>query len=151
MNEYPDTSFLCAVYRVQPNYIEAQAYRSTLTVPLPYTSLLEFEFLQATHLQVFLHAGDRTKGFSLQQANKIIGDWEFDCSTGLNQKFLYDAEAVNKYALSLSSLHTAHGGHRSLDVLHVATAVHLGAKVFLTFDARQKALAKIAGLKVPFK
>ncbi len=39
-------------------------------------------------------------------------------------------------------------GHHAFDVLHVATALHLGAKVFLTFDANQK-LAEAEGLKVP--
>ncbi len=34
-------------------------------------------------------------------------------------------------------------------VLHVATAVHLGAKEFLTFDRRQKKLAELIGLNVP--
>jgi len=33
-------------------------------------------------------------------------------------------------------------------VLHVAAALALGAKVFYTFDTRQKALATAAGLKV---
>ena len=35
---------------------------------------------------------------------------------------------------------------RSLDLLHVAAAVSLGAKKFLTCDARQLALARAAGL-----
>jgi predicted nucleic acid-binding protein len=37
-------------------------------------------------------------------------------------------------------------GTRSLDVLHVATAVTLGAKHFVTYDERQGALAKVVGL-----
>ena len=40
------------------------------------------------------------------------------------------------------------GGHRSLDVLHVATALHLGAREFLTFDANQRKLAAAEKLKV---
>jgi predicted nucleic acid-binding protein len=35
-----------------------------------------------------------------------------------------------------------------MDTLHVATALHLGAKEFLTFDARQSKLAAAEGLKV---
>ena len=150
MTDYPDTSFLCAVYRVQANHHEAKAYRLTLSDPLSYTSLLEFEFLQATRLQVFLHSGDRTKGFSQHQADRIVADWEADIAAGLVQQVGYDAEAVNKLARVYSDLYTTRGGHRSLDLLHVATAIHLGARKFLTFDARQKALAKSVGLKVPF-
>jgi len=39
-------------------------------------------------------------------------------------------------------------GYRAFDVLHVATALTLSARVFLTFDGDQAALAKAAGLKV---
>ena len=38
---------------------------------------------------------------------------------------------------------------RSFDILHVAAAIHLGAKEFLTFDANQRKLAEAEGFKVP--
>jgi len=34
-----------------------------------------------------------------------------------------------------------------VDVLHVATAVELGLRIFVTFDSRQRQLASAAGLK----
>jgi predicted nucleic acid-binding protein len=34
------------------------------------------------------------------------------------------------------------------DILHVATALHLGADEFLTFDGNQKTLAEAEGLTV---
>ena len=151
MIEYPDTSFICASYRIQANHDEAVAYKRAMKEPLHFTSMLEFEFLQATIYQVFVHTSDSTKGFRRQLAEHICGQWHFDCATGVNVKVAYGPEAVTKLALAYSDLHTRHGGHRALDILHVATAVHLGARTFLTFDARQKALAKSAGLKVPFK
>lgn len=40
-------------------------------------------------------------------------------------------------------------GVRNLDILRVASALVLGAGEFWTFDTRQDALAKAAGLKVP--
>ena len=46
----------------------------------------------------------------------------------------------------LSENHTAALGVRSLDLLHVAAAVSLSAKAFLTCDGRQLALARAAGL-----
>ena len=49
----------------------------------------------------------------------------------------------------LSAAHTRKGGHRTLDVLHVATAMHLKAEIFLTLDGGQATLAKAVGLKVP--
>jgi predicted nucleic acid-binding protein len=40
------------------------------------------------------------------------------------------------------------GGHRAFDVLHVATALHLGVRDFLSFDAGQRRLATNTKLKV---
>jgi len=40
------------------------------------------------------------------------------------------------------------GGHRSFDVLHVATALHLGVREFLTFDANKRKLDAAEKLKV---
>ena len=51
-------------------------------------------------------------------------------------------------AEALSAAHTEALGTRAVDVLHVASAAALGAKDFYTCDARQKALAVKAGMKV---
>jgi predicted nucleic acid-binding protein len=51
-------------------------------------------------------------------------------------------------AETISKRHTITNGHRSLDNLHVATALHLGAREFLTFDANQRKLAAAEKLKV---
>jgi len=46
----------------------------------------------------------------------------------------------------ISAQHTIGGGHRFLNVLHVATALHLGAVEFLSCDANQRTLALAEGL-----
>lgn len=56
--------------------------------------------------------------------------------------------AVLKRAADLSREFTPKLGTRSLDVLHVASALELGLKRFVTFDTRQRQLALAAGLKV---
>jgi len=50
-------------------------------------------------------------------------------------------------AAELSQRHTPKLGTRSLDVLHVACALELKLRHFLTFDRRQQQLATAAGLK----
>lgn len=55
---------------------------------------------------------------------------------------------VHRLAEALSKRHTSAGGHRAFDVLHVATALHLGAREFLTFDANQRNLVAAEKLKV---
>ena len=146
---YTDTSFLCSLYRKQVHTPMAIAYREAMDEPLFYTSLLEFEFLQSIELQVWLHSQDRTKGYHRAEAVRMIADWEADAASGVNVLVPFDMSAVLRLARSLSGRHTATGGHRTLDVLYVATAVHLGAGTFLTFDARQRDLAHHADLDVP--
>lgn len=56
---------------------------------------------------------------------------------------------VHSIAETLSATHTMKGGHRPMDIIHLATAKHLGLKHFLTFDENQRQLAEIEGIKVP--
>ena len=53
-----------------------------------------------------------------------------------------------RYAEKLVETHTALTGVRSLDILHLASALMLGASDFVTFDKRQAALAGRVGLRV---
>jgi len=145
---YADTSFLCSIYRTQEHSAAADRLRLALDEPLHFTSLLEFEFLQAIELQVWLHSNDRTRGYGRREADGMVAAWVDDVSSGLNRLVPMDIDAVLRLSKSLSIQTTAKGGHRTMDVLHVATAVHLGAKKFLSFDGRQRALAEHAGLKV---
>jgi hypothetical protein len=55
--------------------------------------------------------------------------------------------ATLKRASEISRARTRALGCRTLDVLHVATAVELGLRVFVTFDRRQRQLAKSCGLR----
>jgi predicted nucleic acid-binding protein len=54
---------------------------------------------------------------------------------------------VFRTAIALADRHVPHLGVRTLDTLHVASALELKAERFWTFDDRQKKLAKAVGLK----
>lgn len=56
--------------------------------------------------------------------------------------------AALQRAADLSRTHAPKLGCRSLDVLHVSTALELGLSDFVTFDQRQRQLALAVGLKV---
>jgi hypothetical protein len=73
---------------------------------------------------------------------------EDDVATGIWELPVCDLAEVFSRAESLSRKHSAALGTRSLDVLHVATALELGAVHFVTADVRQAKLAKAAGLRV---
>jgi predicted nucleic acid-binding protein len=55
--------------------------------------------------------------------------------------------ALNRASL-LSRQYSRTLGTRSLDVLHVASALELGSRTFISFDRRQQNLVKAVGLKL---
>ncbi|MEN3939903.1 type II toxin-antitoxin system VapC family toxin [Prosthecobacter sp. SYSU 5D2] len=146
---YPDTSYLCALYREQNNTELALAYDEQMTAPLQVSTLLEFEFRQAVRLQVWLNDQDRSKGYRQDEADRMLADWEIDIAAGHIRIVPVDMDAVLRMAEHLSQTHTYRTGNRTLDILHVATALHLSAQAFLTFDDRQRKIARAAGLQAP--
>jgi len=117
--------------------------------PLPVTSLLLFEFRQSVRLQVFLRAQDRRKGFPKGEGEAMLRDLRADLATGVIAVVPVDWTEVHSLAEMLSAKHTETAGHRFADLLHVATALQLGAEQFLTFDANQRKIARAEGMKTP--
>ena len=149
MSCFPDTSFLCALYRTQVNSARADQFMVGLSGALSVSSLLLLEFRQSVRLQIRLHLNDRSKGFPQMQGQQMLSDLQIDLNAGLLSTIPVDWSAVHQRAEALSSAHTTAAGHRLADILHVATALHLGATEFLTFDVNQKRLAEAEGLVVP--
>lgn len=149
MTDYPDTSFLCALYRLQVNSPEAAKHFAALPGPLEVTSLLLYEFRQSVRFQVRLHRKDAGKGFAKSDGAKMLGDLKSDLAGGALVVRPAPWPEIHATAERLSERHTETHGHRALDILHVATALELGAKHFLTFDRNQKKLAETEGLIVP--
>jgi predicted nucleic acid-binding protein len=145
---FPDTSFLCSVYRTQEHSARADAFMAQRTGPVPVSSLLLLEFRQSLRLQVRLHTKDKTKGFTKAEATQMLRDLQSDLRTKVLEILPVDWAAVHQTAEELSERYTESNGHRLADILHVATALHLGADGFLTFDANQKKLAQAEGLVV---
>jgi predicted nucleic acid-binding protein len=149
MSCFPDTSFLCALYRTQVNSTRADQFMAGLSGALGVSSLLLLEFRQSVRLQIRLHLIDRTKGFQQAEGRQMLNDLQIDLNAGLLAPLPVDWSAVHQRAEALSAAHTIAAGHRLADILHVATALHLGVTEFLTFDANQKILAEAEGLVVP--
>ncbi|MFZ4115903.1 MAG: hypothetical protein ACOYK6_04155 [Chthoniobacterales bacterium] len=55
---------------------------------------------------------------------------------------------VHSLAERLSAKHAFTHGYYTLDVLHIATAIHIDATTFISFDQKQRILAKKEGLRV---
>ncbi len=146
---FSDTSFLCAIYREQSNSSLADFLRKGIPDPLPVSSLVLFEFRQSVRLQMRLHRHNLELGFGSREGQAMLRDLQSDLSTGVVEVAPADWAGVFSLAEMLSAKHTERGGHRFADILHVATALQLGAAAFWTFDSNQRALAEAEGLSVP--
>jgi predicted nucleic acid-binding protein len=140
---YCDSSFIVSLYSDE-GALSAEATRLAArweTAPLlsPYT---ELEVVNAFLRKVFESPDDEPRvRLWLDRFQRDYREGILEVQHGNHAVILRDARA-------LSLKYTPAGGHRSLDLLHVASAKVLGVKKFLSFDARLNALAKREGLKV---
>ena len=88
-------------------------------------------------------------GITQEQGEAILRDLRADLASGVIAVVPVDWTEVHNLAETLSSKHTESGGHRFADLLHVATALQLGAENFLTSDPNQRAIARAEGMKAP--
>lgn len=136
-----DTSFLFSLYLRDIHSEAAQAHLAEAGQPLRLSPLNEYELGNALRLAEFrglLPAGNTEHCLESLAKDQLLGRWRHS-EIPLNDIL---AEAAR-----LSSLHTATGGHRAFDILHVAHARLAKPKLFLSFDANQLRLAKAVGLR----
>lgn len=149
MIAYPDTSFLRALYRLQANSPEAASHFAKMPEPLHVASPLLFEFRQSIRWQSYLHTKDRTKGFGRVSGQAALAKLQANISAGAVVVVPVEWADIASIAERLSAQYTWTEGYRGFDILHVATALHLGATEFLSFDAGQRKLAASEGFKLP--
>src|SRR5207302_11395481 len=115
--------------------------RAESELPVFLTSLGELELTNAIALRAF------RKELTRSQVKQALTLFHRDISSGVY--FLKPlASTVFDRALQLVRKRTVKLGTRTLDVLHVASALDLHIRAFYTFDRRQTGLAKAVGLRV---
>jgi predicted nucleic acid-binding protein len=141
---YLDTSFLVSLYTSDANSAAAAAYIHRADLPFPLTPFGEVELTNAIELRIFrreiIAAQAKT---ALEKLASHIADGVFHV--------VPVPVAMYDVARELSRNHTAALGARTLDILHVASALVLETKSFYTFDRRQAQLARAAGLATPVR
>ncbi len=142
MIPYFDTGVIAKWYVPEANSAAALALRAKFKPPCILTPLHRLELTTAWHLKVF------RKEVSLTAAAQAASDLQADINGGVWLMPPLDFEEVFACAERLSRVHAPQLGTRTLDILHVAAAVELGATHFVTGDKRQAALGKAAGMKV---
>lgn len=137
-----DTSFLFSLYGNDANTPRAVTWMKSKCTALTLTSLAEYELGNALRFAEFRGA------IAPGEAALFWAQFEADKASGRIQIHLCNLADVIEEAKRLSATHTLSGGHRSFDILHVASALMMKAQRFLTFDENQKKLAKAEGLVV---
>jgi predicted nucleic acid-binding protein len=141
-NLYVDPSALLKLYLQEPESRAMAAWRARVSGPLVITHHGRIELINAIGLAAFRGLiNERVFHDALAAL-----DEDFEQGRYLQADLLW--RATLKRAADLARRFTRSLGCRSLDVLHVASAVELQLRVFVTFDERQRELARAARLKV---
>lgn len=142
MNAYFDSGVLVKNYCEEADTAKAISLIIAEQLPLPITRLQEAEVRNALRLKLFRNEITKSE---LDQALKLL---DTDLREGRFEKCPHTENGIYRRAEHLSRLHTSEIGARMLDILHVAAALEIGSTRFISFDQRQRAIAKKAGLKV---
>ena len=139
---YPDSSFLVSLHRADAKQAGAHSYMAAHPQPLIFTPLHRIEVRNAFRNLAAL--GEISEEDCRAAFRRIDDD--------LREEILVHTPIawphIFRRADELSEAHAGRHGQRTIDLLHVAIALDVTARTFLSFDQRQGRLAKAAGLKV---
>jgi hypothetical protein len=138
---YADTSFLVSLYSADANSAQATGQMARLRGEVILTVLGELELTNAFRLHVF------RKEATEAETNRAQAKFEEHVRDGV---FTFQPlpPAVYDRARQIARKQTAALGCRTLDILHIASALLLQADRFWTFDQRQAALARAEGMRI---
>jgi predicted nucleic acid-binding protein len=139
---YADTSFLFSLFVPDANSSAAAAVMKRVRPPLLATEFAEFEFSNALNWRIF------QKELRASEEQAVLLSLSKDVRDGLIRIVPISA-ATFAHARRIARTQTRLLDTRSLDVLHVASALALRAGSFCTFDKNQARLAGALGLRVP--
>ena len=139
---YADPSALLKLYLQEPESPVMARWRGKIRGPLWVTHHGRLELLNGIGLAAHRRIVDQ----SIHDAALEALDDDFAGGRYVQADLLW--RATLKRASDISREFTRVIGCRSLDVLHVASALELGLQSFVSFDERQKQLARAVKLKV---
>ena len=142
MDIYFDTSAVMKLYVLEDCTDVVAAYTTNRGKPIAIHGLHELEMENTLRLKVF------RKEMPERQCREILNRIEKDTGKGFLLRFPVDWPEVYREARRVSSRIAAHFGCRSLDLLHIAAALHWKSKALLSADDRQISAALKMNLKV---
>ena len=142
MKSYADTGFLVSLYLNEATTKAANVAVKTVRQPLPLIPLGFLELRNALYLAAFRkQISEATRKAAWQRV-------ELDIKNGIYVEAPIGQLDLHEKAAQLAQKYTATFGTRTLDLLHIAAAILLGASQLLSFDERQRQAAKREGLKL---
>jgi predicted nucleic acid-binding protein len=142
MVAFADTGFIASLYLKESTSAQARTAIAVEPIMLTLTPLVLLELRNA-----FNRAIQRQR-ITVEQRDALWLDVETDIASGFLVPTPIASAELHEKARQLSDRYTPELGTRSLDLLHVAAALNLEAKVFFSFDERQRLAATREGLKV---
>jgi predicted nucleic acid-binding protein len=133
-----DSSFFVSLYLVDRHSKDAWD-RAASNPDVWLTPLNRAEVFHAIYAHVFWQKA------TLLQVEKAIANFRRSCENGVWSISEFPAGAFER-SVDLARQFGSTLGIRTIDSLHVACALELGAKKFWTFDERQAKLAQAVGL-----
>lgn len=139
---YIDTSVMVKLYVKENHSFDVSRWIKKNNEAIPLTGIHELEFVNAINLKRY------RSEISEGDIRLITARFTEHEHRGVYYRPQIDWSDIFFNAAALSKTRTAKTGSRSLDILHVASALSIRAGQFMTFDDRQSELASIAGLRI---
>jgi len=137
---YADTSFFVSLYL--PDRHSEEAHTRVAERPeIWLTPLHRAEWAHAIAQHVF------QRRISAREAQQVYRSFELDRRNNVWVETSLP-DMTFETCVRIAHVHVARLGARTLDTLHVASALELASTNFWTFDLRQAKLAEAEGLKV---
>jgi hypothetical protein len=137
---YLDTSALLKLYVREEGSEAVQSAVAGQARPIPVWDALEMEFTNALWQKVFW------KEIKAADARRQLGLFEERRKRGLYFTPELSRSRLLERFRTLAE-RTPETGCRTMDVVHVAAALELDAELLVSFDERQRRLAKLSGLR----
>jgi predicted nucleic acid-binding protein len=139
---YADPSALLRLYLHERDSAAMNSWRAKTKGSLPITHHGRVEVLNGGCLAA--HRGELMP----EALADTLASFDEDFTAGLYRQADLLWRATLNRAADLSRIHSPTLGTSTLDVLHVASALELELRNFVTFDRRQQDLARAVGLRV---
>jgi predicted nucleic acid-binding protein len=141
LSGYADTSFLVSLYTPDANSNLAAEIMERVDLPLFLTAFGEVELANAFELRLYRR---EVNAIQIKAASKdVLEDIE-------SRVFVLKAfsPAIFERSKLLIQRHSRELGVRTLDLMHVASALVLEADIFYSFNLDQRKLALAVGLRL---